>query len=110
MPTLSMPSCRPSSPFRTRHSLPSKLPRRSKGRSPSSTSTRALACLLVPWLMIAAPAFGLPLNGLELTLEQTAAGLWEAIWDWMNGILGGFTEVAEQGETHDMGFEIEPNG
>ena len=97
MPTLSMPSCRPSSPFRTRRSLPSELPRRSKGRSPSGTLTRALACLLVPWLMIAAPALCLPLDGLELTLEQTVAGLWEAIGDWMNGILGDFTKVTEQG-------------
>ncbi len=110
MPTLSMPFRRQSHAVRSEREASPKHRRRSEG-FPSSLHLRAWVCLLVLSLMITAPAFGLPFDGIgQTTLKQAAIGLWEALVSWVDGIVDVLAEVPEPGETHDMGFEIEPNG
>lgn len=110
MPKLSTLIHRQSRPFRAGRVVPTQHRRRSKSLAPN-LHIRAWVCLLVSWLLIAVPAFGSPLDGFgPSALEQAAVGLWEAIGSWVDGLLGVLAEVPETGETHDMGFEIEPNG
>ncbi len=84
-----------------------KTERARRSESPRRTGRQVwIALLLLISCLIVAPAYGLDSD----SLQDLTLGVWETIGEWVDGVLDWIGESPEQGETADMGFEIEPNG